>query len=84
MLPPLADILHRNKHSRGSVRQLNDAELDSGDDEDRGDRMQLDGYDHDEGDAIKRELNVRETTIGRHAIPRGTDGEARWPCLGFH
>lgn len=65
----------RSKQPKRSVRQLDDAELDSGDDEDRSDRMQLDEYDQDDGDTLKRELNVRETSFGRHAIPRGSDGE---------
>ncbi len=51
--------------------------MDSGDDEDRSDRMQLDEYDQDEGDTLKRELNVRESSFGRHAIPNGSDGEVR-------
>lgn len=70
-----ADKLHRNERPKGRARQLNDAELDSGDDEDRNDRMQIDDYEKDEEDAPKRELNVRETSIGRHAVPRGSDGE---------
>ena len=70
-----ADKLHRTKRPKGNARQLNDAELDSGDDEDRNDRMQVDEYEKDEEDAPKRELNVRETSIGRHSIPRGSDGE---------
>ena len=49
--------------------------MDSGDDEDRDDRMQLDEYDQEDGGAPERELNVRETSFGRHAIPRDSDGE---------
>ena len=68
-------MLLRTKRSKGSARQLDDAELDSGDDEGRVHRAQLEDYERDEEDAPRRELNVRETSIGRHAIPRGSDGE---------
>ena len=71
----MTDECYRKRKSKGNARQLNDAELDSGDDEGRNDRMQLDDYEKDEDNTPKRELNVRATSIGRHAIPRGSDGE---------
>ena len=54
---------------------MDDAELDSGDDDNRNDHMQVDGYENDEQDTPKRELNVRETSIGRHIVPSSSDGE---------
>ena len=71
-----ANKLYRNGKPAVRPRQLTDSELDSGDDEDRNDRMSIDGNEKDEEeDVAKRELKVRATAIGRHAVPRGSDGE---------
>lgn len=71
-----ANKLYRNGKPAVRPRQLNDSELDSGDDDNRNDRMSIDGNGKDEEeDVAKQELKVRETAIGRHAVPRGSDGE---------
>lgn len=70
-----AHRLRRTRNLRGTTRQLDDAELESGDDDGRNDRMQVDDSEKEEEDVLKRELNIRETSFGRHSIPRGSDGE---------
>ena len=61
-----------------NARNLDDEELDSGDDEDRRDRHE-DGVDGDanvEGLYERRE-NILKASIGRNAGPRSSDGEVR-------
>lgn len=62
-----------NKH-----RQLDDEELDSGDDLDRDDRMD-DDMDVDESAQDKTFLEQNQTlidvSVARHETPRGSDGE---------
>jgi RNA polymerase-associated protein LEO1 len=54
------------------VRQLDDEELDSGDDEGRQDRAtQQDNYAQEE----KVDEIVQDIELGRHAIPEPGDGE---------
>jgi RNA polymerase-associated protein LEO1 len=52
-------------------RSLSDRELDSGDDEDREDRIRQD----EEIAADQREARVMETDIVPHPIPNPSDGE---------
>lgn len=57
-------------------RKLDDEELDSGDDEDRNDRMEDGDGDGDEAAApVPRNVNILTAGLGRHAGPRPTDGE---------
>ena len=51
-----------------NTRELDDEDLDSGDDEDHHDR-------EDQPAAPPREENVLDVSIGRHAIPQPSDGE---------
>lgn len=51
-------------------RKLSDAELDSGDDEDRGDRM-----DEDVNEAQEESLKIIDYDLLRHGIPCCSDGE---------
>lgn len=55
-------------------RQLDDEELDSGDDLGRDDRMMEDG-DQDEVEAPAHEFSYMETELSRHPIPEPSDGE---------
>lgn len=55
-------------------RKLDDEELDSGDDEDRNDRME-DGYGDEAAAPVPRNVNVLTADLGRHAGPRPSDGE---------
>ncbi|KAI9801996.1 MAG: hypothetical protein M1825_003052 [Sarcosagium campestre] len=55
-------------------RQLDDEDLDSGDDEERYDRAD-DNDDNAEAEEPSRQSVVMEVNLGRHAIPDGTDGE---------
>ncbi|KAL8997247.1 MAG: hypothetical protein Q9169_003440 [Polycauliona sp. 2 TL-2023] len=55
-------------------RELDDEDLDSGDDDGRHDRLQ--GYSHeDDAQGETREENVEDIRLPRHPIPRPTDGE---------
>ena len=58
-------------------RKLDDEELDSGDDENRNDRMEdgLEGYDDDGYGQEPKTQTVLALKLGRHKIPRGSDGE---------
>jgi len=57
-------------------RQLDDEELDSGDDEGRGDRMQgTREHSGDEGDA--EGLKIAQIPVPRHAVPEPSDNEVR-------
>ena len=60
------------------TRNLDDDELDSGDDEGRRDRVE-DGADGDaSGDGLyERRENILKASIGRNAGPRPSDGEVR-------
>ena len=59
-------------------RDLDDEELDSGDDEGRRDRFE-DGVDRDaNGEGLyERRENILKASIGRNAGPRPSDGEVR-------
>ncbi|KAL8940987.1 MAG: hypothetical protein Q9216_002506 [Gyalolechia sp. 2 TL-2023] len=69
----------RIRGTRPKRRKLDDEELESGDDEDRHDRVEDDGMDgggneeEDQGEA--RSQNVADIRIPRHPIPRPGDGE---------
>lgn len=56
---------------RGKRRKLSDEELDSGDDEGRRDRAD----DEMEEDTYQKTETMTEVKLGRHGIPKGTDGE---------
>lgn len=61
------------------LRKLNDEELDSGDDEDRHDRLMDDADGNGNGD-VDMELegqsaNIMDIKLGRHAVPDPSDGE---------
>ncbi|PMD48507.1 hypothetical protein L207DRAFT_627227 [Hyaloscypha variabilis F] len=56
------------------VRELSDRELDSGDDEERNDRAPRDDAEEvDYGDG--RDVQIQESTVWRHPIPKPVDGE---------
>ncbi|MCJ1435035.1 hypothetical protein MMC27_004405 [Xylographa pallens] len=60
----------------GTKRKLDDEELDSGDDENRNDRMEeeANGSGAEEMETQKS-VQVADFSIGRHGYPRSTDGE---------
>ena len=63
-------------------RKLDDEELDSGDDEDRHDRVEedgADGYEDQERTMVESQTNVLDLSLGRHGIPKGSDGEVSTP-----
>lgn len=61
-----------------NARQLDDAELDSGDDEDRNDRA---APEEEDGIAEEEEhiesLTMQDAEFGRHPVPEPDDGEVR-------
>ena len=63
-------------HSNSKHRKLNDEELGSEDDEDRAqlDNDNLDGSGNEE--IHERSQTILDVNIGRHAIPKPSDGEA--------
>lgn len=71
-----------NEDASDKPRKLSDAELDSGDDEGRDDRAD-DHLSETKEATHTREENVLDVSIGRHAIPRPSDGEVfrLIPCL---
>ena len=71
------DITIRAK-AEADTRNLDDEELDSGDDEGRRDRAE-DGADGNaSGDGLyERRENILKASIGRNAGPRPSDGEVR-------
>lgn len=66
-------MANRSQNASNKRRKLDDAELDSGDDEGRLDRAEEE-YD-EPGTKIEREENILDIDIGRHAIPQPSDGE---------
>ena len=59
------------------TRDLDDEELDSGDDEERRDRLE-DGDGDANGEGLyERRENILKASIGRNAGPRSSDGEVR-------
>lgn len=59
---------------QSQLRQLDDEELDSGDDEGRRDRTQAE----DEGEEVEQvmqDVNIMEIDLGRHPVPESSDGE---------
>lgn len=57
-------------------RKLNDAELDSGDDEGRIDRVKDGTNVHGkEQETYDRLANILDISIGRHPVPQPSDGE---------
>lgn len=57
------------------LRKLDDEELDSGDDEDRNDRIE-DDADGDMDMGIEgHSANIMDVKLGRHAVPDPSDGE---------
>ncbi|KAL8935725.1 MAG: hypothetical protein Q9211_004542 [Gyalolechia sp. 1 TL-2023] len=70
---------HETRGTSSKRRKLDDEELDSGDDEDRHDRLEDDGVDGhytEEGDQGEmRSQNVADIRVPRHPIPRPSDGE---------
>ena len=83
-LAPLSDVDDEgglfgsgSEDERGR-RKLDDEELDSGDDEDRNDRVEedgIDGYEDQERTMVESQTNVLDLSLGRHGIPQGSDGE---------
>ena len=59
---------------RRKQRELDDEELDSGDDEGRMDRVGID-EDADLEGRPEDEVRLMDAALGRHAIPNGSDGE---------
>ena len=59
------------------TRDLDDEEIDSGDDEERRDRLE-DGDGDANGEGVyERRENILKASIGRNAGPRPSDGEVR-------
>ena len=63
----------RNQSRSNKRRKLDDSELDSGDDEGRGDRVK-DDLDRDDG-VPERTAVITDIGIGRHPGPISSDGE---------
>lgn len=65
-------------------RELDDEELDSGDDVGRHDRLEDDGMDsygnEDAEQGEMRSLNVADVRLARHPIPSPSDGEVIAQC----
>ena len=88
--PPFLPFLSGSAHIlfplcyRPAPRQLNDEELDSGDDEDRYDRMG-DPMDYDQGDGVDYggTLNVMDLDLGRVPEPESKDGEVSRDCVAI-
>ena len=59
----------------GNLRKFNESELDSGDDETHDDRVADEDQAMEDDVGQQRELKVCETSVGRHPIPCGSDGE---------
>jgi RNA polymerase-associated protein LEO1 len=68
----IADLLLRQLHR--TQRELDDEELDSGDDEGRMDRVGV-GEEADLDGRPEDEVRLMDAALGRHAIPYGSDGE---------
>ena len=64
------------------TRELDDDELDSGDDEGRQDRLPDDGHDEDIDYNTGREANIQESIIYRHPLPKPVDGEVSFFSAG--
>ncbi|KAG9235655.1 Leo1-like protein-domain-containing protein [Amylocarpus encephaloides] len=58
-------------------RELDDEDLDSGDDEHRVDRVQkyAEDYPDDDGEGERLEYRISEQTVPRHPLPKPVDGE---------
>lgn len=57
------------------LRKLDDEELDSGDDEERNDRL-MDDADGDVDMGLEgQSANIMDVKLGRHAVPDPSDGE---------
>lgn len=54
-------------------RQLDDEELDSGDDEGRRDRGAVE--EQEEAEQVMQDVNIMEVDLGRHPVPESSDGE---------
>ena len=65
-----------DRHSSPKRRKLSDEELDSGDDDDRRDRLEDDDADMEEDRAPKKDTYRVSVNLARHGIPKGSDGEA--------
>lgn len=61
------------EQDQSKTRELDDEELDSGDDEGRYDRIRDQEDGQDEGSL--REARVLEATLWRHPLPKPADGE---------
>ena len=59
------------------TRDLDDEELDSGDDEERRDRLEDGDRDANGEGLYERRENILKASIGRNAGPRPSDGEVR-------
>ena len=75
---PLLKLVDRHDLTpwfRPSLRKLDDEELDSGDDEDRNDRLadEEDGAMDMGGEG--HSANIMDVKLGRHAVPDPGDGE---------
>ncbi len=57
------------------LRKLNDEELDSGDDEDRNDRLMDDADGDVDMELEGQSANIMDIKLGRHAVPDPSDGE---------
>jgi RNA polymerase-associated protein LEO1 len=59
------------------VRELSDRELDSGDDEDRDDRVRAKSQSGEIEDGPPAPSRVLDVTVCRHPLPKPADGEVR-------
>ena len=69
-----------NRDAADKQRKLSDEELDSVDDEGRNDRND-EQLSETKEPTHTREENVLDVSIGRHAIPRSSDGEVIKTCI---
>lgn len=65
---------HTREANTPLSRHLDDAELDSGDDEDRDDRIG-DGEEQEAEMMVTREKQIQETDLPRLPVPEPSDGE---------
>ncbi|KIW06745.1 uncharacterized protein PV09_02438 [Verruconis gallopava] len=71
------DGIDDEAETRAQRRQLDDEELDSGDDEGRYDRAPADEDENDGGDVeqVMQDVNIMEVDLARHPVPEPSDGE---------
>ena len=75
--------LSRSQSASRKLRTIDDAELNSSDDEDRIDRAE-DEYGDQKDAPPEREETVLDISMSRHAIPKPSDGEVRLGNIAHH